>query len=473
MTTSTRDSCNACSTITSIPPEILSHIHTYLEPADIISLRKTCKHLFDATSQRSVWTDALQRVCTFSGLFLPSFTMEKMSTQQLEKAAFAPRLFESKVMANNPENFLQPFRVRVLEPRFASEDIGQFRAFKVVPGGRYLVTDCERAIVFWDLAVTPPSPLASLPSKSDAMSTMEFGPTTDGRGVLVFVIEEQDGLYTDLTVYAIYPSSQTPEFTRIASLNHLMIGAFDMTARTSTDTLLVLLYWGMATIWNFKDNRIITLHAPEGACDIAVFEGYLLIFQPDRFSLYVIPPLRQRHEGDRLLASVLDQYHPLAEFAYPSGSPYSKIYLAEASWFPKRNNRQIFGFSATDDRDKTILNYYVGGAAGTPGLRMIPVLASSSNSTRLPERHGPLYMAFCNERIAQIWSTGPRLSIILGSVPTQPGTGNGVAGAFKSAALGQFDRGYLMAYGFSPATGRLCVMTSPHGIRIIDYLPPF
>ncbi|KAF8064036.1 hypothetical protein FPV67DRAFT_199187 [Lyophyllum atratum] len=454
-----------------------------MEAFDIISLRQTCKYLYDATHQRAVWKNALHRVCASHGLFMPSFPMERMSNEELENAALGPRRFSSMLMSRSPDSLLKPHTTRVIESRFAlGEEPGDFKTFEFIPGGRYLITRCDYAILLWDLGpnitvkgALPPNPIASI--SMDTIPGFGCVPTADGFGVLLFVkkLSTVNQPFRDISVHVIYPTSSTPEFAEVASLNCLssehLIWAW-------TDSLLVYTVESSAfiTVWNFRENSIVSWdHRILKVFDVAISEGHIIIYQRHGFSLYTIPPLEPCHGADSLDVSVAN--FSVAEFAHNQcGTLYQDCSGVSNHWMSRRADPQILGFVARDEEDESIVNYYIWEKLNNPNLpTSIPLLADSSGSTRLTERHGLPIMRFCDQYTTQLWSKDNQLFLTLSLIPTQTVATRGRFGTFKVINLwgkASHDLDDMLDYALCPATGRLCVLTRESEFLIIDYLAP-
>ncbi|KAF8064035.1 hypothetical protein FPV67DRAFT_199174 [Lyophyllum atratum] len=474
--------------ITDISLEILIHIQSFAEPSDIISLRQTCKYLYDATHQREVWKSALHRVCTSHGLFTRSFPMQQMSNEELENAALGPRRFASMLMSRSTDSLPKPHTTRIIESRLAiAEEMGEFKTFEFIPGGRYLITQCDQAILLWDLGANinvdralSPNPIASLPINT--VPGFGCGPTTDGLGALLFVMIDPmpNQPITDISVYVIHPSSLAPEFVHVASLKGLH---FERNFWTWTDSLFV---WSthpstFVTVWNFKDNSIVSWpHQTPKILDIAVSGGNIIVYQRHGFSLYTIPPLHPRHETDSIDASVMNEPHPsVAEFAYnKAGALYRDGYAVSNQWMRGRADQQILGFIATDNKARPIANYYIWEELNNPNLpTSIPLLADSSGSTQLTERHGFPMMRFCDQYTTQLWSKDNQLFLTLSPIPTETVAKRGHFGTFKVIRLWELEKAgrdlsEILDYALCPATGRLCVLTDESELLIVDYLAP-
>ncbi|KAF8064034.1 hypothetical protein FPV67DRAFT_1628954 [Lyophyllum atratum] len=480
--------CEAHEGITGISLEILVHIQSYMEAFDIISLRQTCRYLYDATHQRTVWKSAFHRVCASHGLFKPSFPVEEMSTKALENAALGPRRFSSMLINKSLDSLPNPHTTRIVESRFAMpEEFGYFQTFEFIPGGRYLITTCDHAILLWDLGANinaqrtiRPNPIASLPV--DNVVNTGCGPTTDGLGILLFVTKwsTPNQPFIDMSVHVIHPSSSTPKFAHVASLNNLH---FVRLAWAWTDSLLVFSTRSsdVITVWNFNDNSIVSWdpQTPD-ILNIAISEGQVLVYRQHGFSLYTIPPLHPRPRTDNIDASVTNEPHPsVAEFAYnKTGAPqYMGCHPMSNQWMSGRADRQILGFVATDNELRRITNYYIWEKLNNPNLpTKIPLLADSSCSTDVPESYEFPMMPFCDQYITQILSMDNQLSLTLSPIPTETVATRGHCGTFKVTRLwetGWHDSGDILDYVLCPATGRLCVLTNDSAFLVIDYLAPY
>ncbi|KAF8800148.1 hypothetical protein BYT27DRAFT_7315038 [Phlegmacium glaucopus] len=79
--------------LTDLPLDLHIHICEFLHPSQILALRQTCKAVYEATLQRTVWIHALDRICRENLLFLPALPTAAMSVVQLERAATPLRWF--------------------------------------------------------------------------------------------------------------------------------------------------------------------------------------------------------------------------------------------------------------------------------------------------------------------------------------------------------------------------------------------
>lgn len=144
-----------------------------------------------ATTHRTVWLDALRRVCTAHEVSVLTYPMENMSLRDLEHAATSPARFIAQISKEWAEGDVIPaFHTRLFQPRLPKSvpgNLGETALMRLVPGGRYLVTATDLArISVWDLGWRPaevlnPYPLVSIILPSPA-SQLLVQPAKDQRG---------------------------------------------------------------------------------------------------------------------------------------------------------------------------------------------------------------------------------------------------------------------------------------------------
>ncbi|KAJ3507922.1 hypothetical protein NMY22_g16784 [Coprinellus aureogranulatus] len=149
--------------------EVVIHIIGYLDPSDILTMRKTSRLLNSITKSRVVWLCALERICIANEIFRPSFPVERMSILELEHAATAPSRFLNLVKRLDLDAAPLPYSSRDLVFRKAPslEGTHGLRSFYLVPGGRFLLLSTDDlSLVLWDLGhnmnvVPKPYPIAT------------------------------------------------------------------------------------------------------------------------------------------------------------------------------------------------------------------------------------------------------------------------------------------------------------------------
>ncbi|KAF5386884.1 hypothetical protein D9615_001554 [Tricholomella constricta] len=460
-------------------------IQTFIEPLDVMSLRKTCKYLCDVTYQRSVWLHVARRVCVSRGLFLPSFPLEIMSRRALEHVALSSSSYRfcRMLIEMDADKPLIPGSIHILDSRCASftNPPRQSRELYLIPGGRYLITRSDTAINLWDLGIDiagrmRPLPVAAL--QSSAVEVYNPRPTDDGLGILLFVATVNDaGMTCGISVYSIYPSTPNPVFLLLTSL-----GGFNVTMGvwSSNDTRLAFLHSGrrILTIWDFKHNSILSWdnHNAE-VFDILIFEDHVILFESRRFSLYKVPPLRPR-KSEGGLGDVLAQGHSLMDFAYPSTDYCARLAVHWNPWTPLLNNYLFFGVVVDDAiGGGGSINYYIMKPLDDPDLpKMIPLLLACLATDYRLRLSTSSTLHLCGQYLSQSWFDPMYgVQIKLSTIPTKTVASGGTGGDFdrtiKLWAPGH-NGDVVRDCSICPATGRLCLMTHDQEIRVIDFLTP-
>ncbi|KAH6918146.1 hypothetical protein BKA70DRAFT_1088533 [Coprinopsis sp. MPI-PUGE-AT-0042] len=173
--------------------DVWMHIMTFVEPADIISLRKTCSTFREVSEHRGIWITAAKRVCADHGLFSGAFPFLTMSRLELEQLALGPTRFASIINEPIKEDLKgrPPARTRTFYPKVQpGGETLHIDSLRLLPGGRYLLTWTRSVGLFiWDLgfnasASLPMLPLARLSSKA-CFYLDQATPTPDRQGVRV------------------------------------------------------------------------------------------------------------------------------------------------------------------------------------------------------------------------------------------------------------------------------------------------
>ncbi|KAJ6627918.1 hypothetical protein B0H10DRAFT_317131 [Mycena sp. CBHHK59/15] len=188
--------------------DTLIHLQSFMQPVDIMTLRQCCKSLSAATKQRTVWLDALRHVCAAHEVSLLTYPMGKMSLADLEHAATSPARFllQLSKKREDPSDeddlvYVPPFSTRLFQPRLprsSTAQLGEASTMRLVPGGRYLITASNTALVsIWDLGYSPASVFNPYPLVSTSVpqqpTQLLIQPTQDRRGfrlLLFYTVNE-------------------------------------------------------------------------------------------------------------------------------------------------------------------------------------------------------------------------------------------------------------------------------------------
>jgi len=125
----------------------------------LFNAEQASKYLRNILSDRGVWTKILREICIKESLFEPSYPVDDMTLQEIQRAALAPsrwrRRIASNIIRTDLDTFyesIQPFHDCLEDPIAPTEFFG--RAF-LIPGGRYLVSiPRDHNIEIYDLGVS-------------------------------------------------------------------------------------------------------------------------------------------------------------------------------------------------------------------------------------------------------------------------------------------------------------------------------
>ncbi|KAH8836125.1 hypothetical protein DL96DRAFT_109195 [Flagelloscypha sp. PMI_526] len=212
-----------------LPVDLLVEIFLGISAFSRISLRQTCKALYDASKDRTIWICCLEKMIKECGLFGPSFQYALMTSEQLEAAAnmqlrFRCNLAQGRTSAENvPFSPLLP-----IDP--SSTELS------LVPGGRFLVSFHENLLELWDLGIIgcgsrKPLFLAStpcsLPSEKTPFIEVTFEPGSAELFITIGGYGREGGhpKTTWRTIYTICPLDHSPTFNVMGQLNSELFGA--------------------------------------------------------------------------------------------------------------------------------------------------------------------------------------------------------------------------------------------------------
>lgn len=170
---------------------------------------QTCKQLHKALSDIGIWKAALRELCRREHLFEPSFPIEEMEVQDLQRAALGPALWKNKVHrhaklgSDHPLPHIERSFGGDYEPGLSRRT--PFRQVHIVPGGRYLISTSAKFITLWDLgSPTPalcrtPSVLNTFSLTGTGWSVGHLSPPTIQSRYLRFGSLVSDWLNTEIT----------------------------------------------------------------------------------------------------------------------------------------------------------------------------------------------------------------------------------------------------------------------------------
>ncbi|EDR03742.1 uncharacterized protein LACBIDRAFT_295149 [Laccaria bicolor S238N-H82] len=504
--------------LSTLPPDVLIQIQTFLDPDDIISLRKvsiilfpecstltvslssifeTSQALCTVTNLRIVWINALRQVCLMHGINLSTFyPLENISQIELEHAAFSPFRFIKYARDDIPfEGDIKSVVTRILEPRlppvFSTDENVPFscHAVLLIPGGRFLFTDTiQHGVALWDLGIHAGipmklSPLAVLPTTTESFVRFT-SPTPDSHGVYV-CIEEQVNLNmnTRMSIYEIYPSSPDVAFRLTHSLK--VTGTLD-NAYIYRNTLACNHPNNLITVWDFIQNKAISWEydvvlRPNG---VILFNDTLLLVEVGRLTVWDVPSSLYLPVSDDVEAAFI-RLLPRLEIRTPSPAEPFRV-SPPSHWLSAGQSRiPFFGLcSPTLDLqgEEIVDDYYtamrcytfksVSSLPDNPDLQVFdPQHVGVVNSFHLSTLSEDFlrHIRFCDTSLTIAWQVGDDVNIGIMKMP------QGDPDSVATPAIRRLFNGEeveLRDFDFCPAAGRLVVTTAAGDIQIMDFLTP-
>ncbi|KAF8800153.1 hypothetical protein BYT27DRAFT_6845514 [Phlegmacium glaucopus] len=316
--------------LTDLPLDLHIHICEFLHPSQILALRQTCKAVYEATLQRSVWIHALDRICRWNLLFLPTFPVAAMSVAQLERAATAPLrwIALSSSKDRNNDEVLHPRRTRVIENPLASmrktlqlHDLwwtpSSFVDLYLVPGGRYLATGAPRCLGVWDLGSVSDGDMSDdwkptmWATEIDDLVGFRVHPTPDGLGIRILTYSHSPTLtgVTVLCIFEIYPQKETPELAKIVKLMlDLPVQEYATYSLNGNTVVIYNRAVGTAIVWDFIANTAASWSISNPSFNdevIKITETTIITTHPHSTTpslrIFQIPPLTPNSSESSLL----------------------------------------------------------------------------------------------------------------------------------------------------------------------------
>ncbi|GLB40116.1 hypothetical protein LshimejAT787_0706260 [Lyophyllum shimeji] len=265
--------------LSDMPLDSLIHIQGFLDPVDIIALRKTSRLDFAAASGLARLPSPRVHA------FLPTFPMEKIIHKELEHAALSP-LHGDAQGAEVP-----PFSTRDLQPEY----------------------EFYTPLGFNSAQMIVPVPLASNSSRTSGQLWIVLGycsswETTTSGG---------------FSVYQCYAWSTNLGFRPMAHLRHLSNGAL----ATSDNVLTFLSHEKVLTNWNIRNDTMMNWKHSDNVTDVLVSSMTSMSLFEDRL------PLQEK---------VDTRPFPQMMYGYPQGYPQAGVATPSCLWIQKRNMPMLF-----------------------------------------------------------------------------------------------------------------------------------
>ncbi|KAJ7484146.1 hypothetical protein FB451DRAFT_79421 [Mycena latifolia] len=245
--------------LSDLPPDILFAIMGFVDPHDILALRKVSTSLADATRERSVWIEALRRVCVHHDVYVHSFPLTEMSVDELEHSATSYRRLTARLRSEFlKRQVVSPLSIRYLEPASLGEDFDHLR---FIPGGRFLLTMCGFTLRLWDLGhpakATSLNLIASLAiDGATEILSVRTRARNSSSDVLVFVASAGCDRVFRLHIFSVFPPA--PQFRPFAPVFSLPMddGCPGILGITSRHVAFSTLF--STVLWDFVDDSWIS-----------------------------------------------------------------------------------------------------------------------------------------------------------------------------------------------------------------------
>ncbi|KAF8185967.1 hypothetical protein BJ912DRAFT_474480 [Pholiota molesta] len=477
-----------------IPFDILPSIFDFLDPLDVIVFGKTCKHIHEATSTRSVWLNIAKKVCFRNGIFAPSFNIERMSVLELKHMATSP----SRMLAILSAKPTRPYRLpRIPFSGYLVPLSRELRSVFLVPGGRFLVGFSQSYVNVVDLQRNDNLQPRQLNEPDFAISKpfyngrpMAIAPTRTGKCLYIVGTRRSSSEIETISVWQYDP--EDPSLNDVASTIlrslspvYTMIGclAGDLFIFVGDSETRKTIY-----IWDFKKNLWASFDTSEHVNDeidhVVYNEGKIICFSCSGATIWEMIQPHGSHCGETTTSLIF----PMSQipFNFPLNS--GVITRTNTHYWEQIVNRGFpLTFDALDnDRISRRIEFPAFGTVSSndsqPSYVQTTYNTDNFDSCRLVKQR------YCDSKIIRTWAQTKRADIIYTSIPPltcpPPASTSGVTkialpSAIHSVSLqasNTIATSRLMDYSFDPLSGRLCSIEGRGGfiseinVVISDYL---
>ncbi|KAF5357140.1 hypothetical protein D9756_006812 [Leucocoprinus leucothites] len=389
------NSSNAYSNITSLPLDILISLMDYLHPLDLVTLRKTCRALYDASHQRIVWIKALTEMSIANNVFLPTFQLDEMTTQELSQAAVAPSRWLTVVRQRYRQQApaKQARGEMILEPSAVNStpiDLGlpaddEVQSLFLVPGGRFVVLLTLHSLQVWDLGLPGKGGVAHRVTSIKMAQLYNLGfsaqPTKNGLGLRLVVPSYPKDTAANrrkqISVYEVFLQEDQPTLSEIA---HLGVDSTSpgILPRLAGD-LVVFLDGHVVKVWDFVNDLWAEWNTQKNfSNDIFVTSNSVLLLNHEETVMWRIPDLKPADQEPS--ATVAENV-----FSFPSllGSGMTKTahwgLLCDWYWNKREPFLDIFSRTSPASKSHTMSRFKL--ASPSEASSSLSSSASSASNT--------------------------------------------------------------------------------------------
>ncbi|KAF8347153.1 hypothetical protein F5887DRAFT_48807 [Amanita rubescens] len=300
------------SSLTDLHDDILIFTLSWIEPSDLLSVRKTCKRLYSLTHTRIVWTNACIRYILAQGYPFPNVPLDSLSIANLER------------LTRHAYQLGQKWRSKSLRPRsiLFNDSVSGANISDVLflPGhdDKWLITASKSVwsvLTLWDISSLGSgrqpqtckwSPKGGIFKKfclnSDPTSTatLAIALLHEAKEMLYILSVITEGETVSFNIVTSFPTNFVP-----VSLQGDIVGLSDERSQIS--------------IWNWRDNKHATLSCQDdegtpfqhNVCSQIIFSrstNSIIAVRDVSISLFPFPELKAKDESPVTYAPIA-QYH--------------------------------------------------------------------------------------------------------------------------------------------------------------------
>ncbi|KDR79854.1 hypothetical protein GALMADRAFT_265099 [Galerina marginata CBS 339.88] len=261
--------------LTTLGLDILINIMAFVKPADIISMRQTCKALYDYSTCRVVWLNAVTEMAKEHCIMKATFPTASMNRQSLEHAALSPAKF-SILIGKSAEKEVHPVACRLhihylckkeMSEHGLGTDAYYYSSMLLVPGGRFLITaacpniGAPSLLQLWDLGIyglgykTQALTCQAIPGEHLSLQSLSFAPNGNDVYLVSDYLPHPEASVTarlQVIVHKITGFGESPKFMKI---NEAVIPTPKSSPVAISGTSLACFYGrAMVLIWDFERN---------------------------------------------------------------------------------------------------------------------------------------------------------------------------------------------------------------------------
>ncbi|KAJ6487825.1 hypothetical protein C8R45DRAFT_994446 [Mycena sanguinolenta] len=480
-------------TLMDFPVDNIFQVLKFADPRDIFAFGQTCTKYLEITKTRTVWINALRRVCEVNSLFVPSFPYDEMSLSELQRAAtfgasprFARRLYKQQNDAFT--GCLTPRSWRTFTPRaaksssVASEEPGTLKLLRIVPGGRFMFIVTDTLVHLWDLGydatkLIKPHALASIAfPEPNSERSISFLPTEDGTGLEVMVMFNNTDSKFIVTIYRIFPLDARPEFICVAQTQFLATSLRGFLAKPG---YCVFCSGNNIVVWLAARNLWAGWKVEERPTHLFAYQDVIVGVGDKTITLWEAPP--PNRNSATITSSDLDTHLPLLTLSHPFPTRHSSwIEIGSSTdWFCATSVKPCFiSISGLKENTRYIARYTMHSLdrsrnPNIPGS--IPILMDQSPMTAAAEHLDYCENIYpCGEDVITTWTSGTN-SVIEANISPMPTQKRNEGPTFKPVPLFEYpgDRPDDFDFSLCPFTGRLCTVAGEgNDIIVLDFLIP-